>query len=31
VAAPIARDVLIEAQRRNSGGDTPVQTVAEGA
>ena len=30
VAAPIARDVLIEAQRRNSGGDTPVQTVAEG-
>ena len=31
VAAPIARDALIEAQRRNSGGDAPLQTVAEGA
>lgn len=31
VAAPIARDVLIEAQRRNSAGDEPLQRVAEGA
>ncbi len=31
VAAPIARDVLIEAQRRNSAGDSPLQRVAEGA
>ncbi len=31
VAAPIARDALIEAQRRNSAGDSPVQRVAEGA
>ena len=31
VAAPIARDVLIEAQRRNSAGEAPVQRVAEGA
>ncbi len=31
VAAPIARDVLIEAQRRNSAGDAPVQRVADGA
>jgi penicillin-binding protein 2 len=31
VAAPIARDVLIEAQRRNSIGDPALQHVAEGA
>jgi penicillin-binding protein 2 len=31
VAAPIARDALIEAQRRNSGGDGPAQTVAQEA
>jgi penicillin-binding protein 2 len=31
VAAPIARDVLIEAQRRNSGGEAPVQTAAQEA
>jgi penicillin-binding protein 2 len=31
VAAPIARDVLIEAQRRNSAGEAPLQTLAEGA
>ena len=31
VAAPIARDVLIEAQRRNSIGDPNLQRVAEGA
>jgi penicillin-binding protein 2 len=31
VAAPIARDVLTEAQRRNSAGEGPVQRVAEGA
>ncbi len=31
VAAPIARDVLIEAQRRNSAGDESLQRVAEGA
>jgi penicillin-binding protein 2 len=31
VAAPIARDVLIEAQRRNSIGDPVAQHVAEGA
>ena len=31
IAAPIARDVLIEAQRRNSAGDTALQHVAQGA
>jgi penicillin-binding protein 2 len=31
VAAPIVRDVLIEAQRRNSAGDAPEQHVADGA
>ncbi|MFL6813009.1 MAG: penicillin-binding transpeptidase domain-containing protein, partial [Bradyrhizobium sp.] len=31
VAAPIARDVLIEAQRRNSIANPALQHVAEGA
>jgi penicillin-binding protein 2 len=31
VAAPIARDALILAQRRSSAGDSPPQAIAEGA